>query len=747
MSVIACKDTQHNHFTVKERQEMEPAKTADEWLNRLQLDLNNSSFGILIPRLYSEIPPIDHWQAITAKLDQITTDSASFQRFTKTEQHFQHDSEVNRLKIQLFSSLLVEDGTNTEPLYRSLLQIQNSSGALSSYRYDESLTRLLLLSNNQPESIEWFKKYISKGQNTHNSFSSSSNKSEKSAWKKALAENRIDEGIQLLLKAIKTAPVTKDIKLISNLATIAHLLDKPALGKQAMTMLEKSIIAHTKTNNRLSAYSLGKGFNYYAHQKQWDKLYRLCKKITNIKSSKKKTSNYNTSIANDLLHFQLTALFELKRFDEFEKKITTTIKHHTDQPKAVFSLLEKNVADCPSVGALYIDILSQKNDLASKELAYKFCTHLLARNQGKDAYYKRAIKLNPETSTTFIASLRKYDPFEERPLIWQAEMALQAEELDKADALIQQAIALDPSDGDHGKFSRMLCYDVLSRILEKQGNPEKAKFFKEVVFSIRQGEIADDFLYAGLTQEATDRYKEALGHFNDAYCLQSRLAKTLMEAGKFHEAVPHFKKAFELMPVSFGPRESHCFGCEGLFDDKRVQNIALPTLKAFLEKEPANPRTPYLLGLLFEEMKKDPEAIAAYQKAIELDPQYYNAAKNLYRLISKDLTNYNQAVKLKRQLFEIAPYQRKAAFINSPHLLKSYWKLAQNFPPSPIKLAPLIDLGIDITTKKLSDKQFIELQPNESSYRSSHYHNSDDALDGWSAKEVLMKNSFLNDGF
>ncbi len=738
VSVISCKAQLDDDFTYKQRLEMIPAKNADEWLNRLKNDLAVSSFNdSFISRLYSELPPQDQWSDITAKLDEITKDSDTFKEFTKSDnrQLFHHHDD-SRLKIQFFSSLLSENNNDAEPLYRALLLQQKNTGS-SFYRSDEIYSKLLLLSKNREESIAWFEKHIQKEQNIHNHSSSS-----KPEWKKALAGNRIDEGIQLLLKKIKSSKEDKKGELISSLARIAHLLKKPKLGEQAMAMLENNIIANKKTQNYFRIHEYRRGLDYLAHHGEWQRLYDLCVKVENTKSTNKRNHSFGYPLSSSLDQYQLTALYNLKKHDEFEKQINALIKKNSSNPKSIFRMLKSNVADSPSVGALYIDLLSLK-DNDSKKLAFKICIHLLARAQGKDGYYRRAITLNPEAATLFIDSLRKFDPFEERPLIWQAEMALQAGQIEKADKLIQQAIALDPSDGDQGKFTRMHCYDVLARILAKQGNTEKSKFFSEVVISIREGEAADDYLHAGLIQEATDRYKRALGHFNDAYCLQSRLAKTLMEAGKFDEAIPHFKKAFELMPVSFGPRESHCFGCEGLFDDVRVQNIAFPILSAFLEEEPTNPRTPYLLGLLFEEMKKKPEAITAYQKAIELDPRYYNAAKNLYDLISADPNNFEQTIALKTQLLEIAPYHKKASYLTNPHLLKSYWKRAQAFPPSPLDLAPLADLGISMP--KLSGKQFEEIKHRSRRFSiSSSYFDREDSVDGWSAREILQKNSFLN---
>ncbi len=710
---------------------MAPAKTAVEWLQRLKKDYTTDHYrSDLISRLYSELPPLDQWPAINTQLKEITKDSAAFENFSEGRQPNFHNNGL--LQLKLFANLLTEDSTNAEITYRELLQKEPS---ISYYEYDRTLNNLLLLSGNTEESLAWYKANITK----HDNHSSSYSKDKKTPSEKALAANRIDEGIKLLIEEIDSAEIANKASLISKLAKIAYLLDKPKLGEQAMIMLETIIIDCKKNGKHLSSYSYTGSLDYLIQTSQYQRAIDLCDKFQATEAEKK--SNRFSSSTFDLNEQKLTALHKLGKTELFEREINKLFEKHKKNPKTFFNILDEKVASEPTIGSFYIELLTNKPEAKNKQKAFNICAHLLARNQGTDAYYKQLIALDPKAATALIASLRVYDPFEERPLIWQAEMALSAGNIDEAETLINQAIALDPSDGDHGKFTRMHCYDVLARICTLQGNTEKATFLNEVVISIRQGEAADDYLYAGLTQEATERYKKALGHFNDAYCLQSRLAKTLMESGKFDEAIPHFKKAFELMPISFGPRESHCFGCEGLFDDVRVQNLALPLLKAFLEKEPENPRTPYLLGLLFEDMKKTPEAIAAYQKAIEIDPQYYNAGKRLIKLLKKDPTNFAKTQALNKKLFEIAPYANKPEYITTPHLLKTYWQAAENFPPSPITIAPISELGF--TSTSLSDKQYKKVKSNSHSY--SSYYSSSAALDGWSPKELLRKNKFIND--
>jgi tetratricopeptide (TPR) repeat protein len=271
---------------------------------------------------------------------------------------------------------------------------------------------------------------------------------------------------------------------------------------------------------------------------------------------------------------------------------------------------------------------------------------------------------------------------------------------------------------------------VLSRILRAKGDDAKADFFASVMLAIRRGEAADDFLHAGMTREAVRRYEEALGSFQDAYCLQSRLAMTLMRAGKFEEAKPHFEKAFELMPVSFGPVESHCFGCEQIFADPRVQAIARAAFSRVIADKPENPRTHYLLGMLLEETGNRKDAITSYKKAIELDPTYYNCAKRVYALLSREPARQAEANEVLALLRKISPYPTLAEHFRLRTDLVQAWQEAQNPPPSPLKL----------------DALPLPFQPDSKAKSKVHYYyrpTSSMATDGWTTDELLRGNEFL----
>jgi len=84
-------------------------------------------------------------------------------------------------------------------------------------------------------------------------------------------------------------------------------------------------------------------------------------------------------------------------------------------------------------------------------------------------------------------------------------------------------------------------------------------------------------------------YRQSLTHFADAYCIQSRLAIRLSQAGRLDEAAEHYQRAYELMPDSFGRIESHCFGCEGVFDGTEAQHMAEKVFNRLVIERPKMP--------------------------------------------------------------------------------------------------------------------------------------------------------------
>jgi tetratricopeptide (TPR) repeat protein len=212
--------------------------------------------------------------------------------------------------------------------------------------------------------------------------------------------------------------------------------------------------------------------------------------------------------------------------------------------------------------------------------------YALQVDAGDDAAYELLLKIGKGDLVAKLDALYQQDQFQNRPLIWKATLLLQQGKIAEAEQACKTAITVDPSDGETGKGNRMRVYSVMADVCDAKKDTTQANFFRNVVKAIRLSENADDFYDAGLLTRAVTMYGQALDLFSDAYCIQSRIARQLAELGRMDEAAVHYRKAFELMPVSFGRMESHCFGCERAFQGKTAVAIAEQTFTRHARQGP-----------------------------------------------------------------------------------------------------------------------------------------------------------------
>ena len=257
---------------------------------------------------------------------------------------------------------------------------------------------------------------------------------------------------------------------------------------------------------------------------------------------------------------------------------------------------------------------------------------LLDQTGGNDRAYELLIQLAGQEALPKLDAVFARDQFEERPLIWKAQLLHQAGKNEEAEKIARQAIAIDPSDGEQGKNDRMRVYSILADVRAARGDAKEAEFLRGAVRAIRLSELADDFYAAGLLSRAVKMYQDSLNHFTDAYCIQSRLAVHLSELGQHDLAAKHYEKAFELMPDSFGRVESHCFGCEGAFTGTQAQVVAERVFNSLATKTPNKPQVHYLLGYLRQQQGRGKDAIPHFRQALKLDPDYLNAWEHLEQL-------------------------------------------------------------------------------------------------------------------
>lgn len=299
-----------------------------------------------------------------------------------------------------------------------------------------------------------------------------------------------------------------------------------------------------------------------------------------------------------------------------------------------------------------------QGDLA---LARRILVAQIVDSPGRDAPYADYLALAGNEAVPLLDALAASDRYEERPLIWKAELRLKAGDPKAALALLQQAVTIDPSDGEEGRGDRMRAYAELSETWARLGDQKKADFFAGVVKAIRLSETADQWFEVGAFSRAIALYEEALGFFRDAYCVQSRLAIRLAKDGRMDEALVHYRRAYELMPGSFGQVESHCFGCEKAFAGAKQQAMAEQVFLRMKGEDPGNPRVRYLLGYLREEEERPKEAAAFYREAIKLDPLYLNAWKKLTELGDGAPLSAAEKEELAFKLLELDPAGRHSS--------------------------------------------------------------------------------------
>ncbi|MFC5051096.1 tetratricopeptide repeat protein [Rubritalea spongiae] len=336
---------------------------------------------------------------------------------------------------------------------------------------------------------------------------------------------------------------------------------------------------------------------------------------------------------------------------------------------------------------LVVDAAWAFAETGQKDLAFSLLRKGLTEGKmlNYDPAYKLLLSLKHEGTAGLLDALITHNPFQERPLIWKAQLAIENGDFKSAEVLARKGIAIDPSDGEQGKDDRMQVYAVLADALAGLGNQKDEDFFREVVAAIRMGEDADTLFYAGLTTRALEQYNRSLEHFADAYCLQSRLAVYHAKMGEHEKAEQYYQRAFELMPSSFGRVESHCFGCEGAFKGEVAQSIAERVFTSLIEKNPKHPQTYYLMGYLEDSRNRDDKALEYYKKAVELDPLYLNAWS---KIVSSNVAPTKANLKLKEdaglKLLELDPYEKQTSRnSNLSFRLKDAYTILQSVPQMP----------------------------------------------------------------
>lgn len=299
--------------------------------------------------------------------------------------------------------------------------------------------------------------------------------------------------------------------------------------------------------------------------------------------------------------------------------------------------------------------------------------HLYNR-QGDDKAYSVLAGIEGAALIPWLDALYARDRFEERPLIWKAELLRKAGKLDEAENVVREALKVDPTDGEQPPGDRVRAYAVLGDVLADKGKKEDAAFFRNVVKSVRVAEDGDRLSAIGLTKRSIKVYEEAEVAFADAYCVQWRLAERLHAMGKFEEAEKHYQIAFERMPEQFGQVANFCFGCEGVFAKEHSRSVAERVLGKLVQTHADRAQVHFMMGQLREAQGRETEAYQCFKKAVEIDPGYLDAWAKMSALSRILLLPQSQRDAIALRGLELDPLGRHfSANAHEVQDLKALW--------------------------------------------------------------------------
>jgi tetratricopeptide (TPR) repeat protein len=306
--------------------------------------------------------------------------------------------------------------------------------------------------------------------------------------------------------------------------------------------------------------------------------------------------------------------------------------------------LETDHRDVP-VGYFAADALLH---LGKRDAALKIIEPVLEFRGGYDAAYELRVRAagadDVDKTIARFDELARLDPFEERPLIWKAVVLQRAGKLEEAERVARQALAIDPLDGKEDTCDasgslrdagRARGYAALADILEARGDARQAATYRRRVEAVHARTQAERLYDAGLLARAVEALERAAANAPDAYDVQFRLAALLAEAGKSKEAEAYYRKAYALMPASFGRTESQCFDCDDVFPTARHRRMAEQAFAPLLDAQPANPRVRYLLAFIHQEDGRLHDALLLYREAVRLDPDYLSAWQQIESLAGR----------------------------------------------------------------------------------------------------------------
>ncbi len=192
--------------------------------------------------------------------------------------------------------------------------------------------------------------------------------------------------------------------------------------------------------------------------------------------------------------------------------------------------------------------------------------------------------------------------------------------------------------------------------LSKQNNVEAAIPELEAAHEYQRFEVnnnyelANCYARAGQRDKALEMYMESL-RANAGYDeIYFNLATVLMQKGLVAKAIPEYTQSLNINPLSWDGYNA--LGSIYMQDPAKTGNACIALFKQYVLLQPENKDIWNNLGYLYTKTSRDELAMQAYKKAIEIDPDFELARKNIevtmHRLGKRD-ADYDELNAIIRQ--------------------------------------------------------------------------------------------------
>lgn len=191
----------------------------------------------------------------------------------------------------------------------------------------------------------------------------------------------------------------------------------------------------------------------------------------------------------------------------------------------------------------------------------------------------------------------------------------------------------------------VICALVFAGFIGCQSNKKDADVETAEDYDYRNAlqnyKIGVNYLNNQETMKAIEHLEIAIQFDDNNYRYRHALGLSYSLGGRLEDAITELQKALEINPQS---TESHNVLGSIYTDLGRYDQAVTELKKAILDKSYGQPQFPYFnLGLCMQKQDRTDEAIAAYTRAIQLDPKFFRAFIALAE-IYKGLGNFDRAL-------------------------------------------------------------------------------------------------------